>query len=141
MHFTEDQHVEICCYRATHGIILGPLDRVHFNGATVATNSATFNTESGHIYIGDDTIFGHEVHVITGVHLFIDGKLQAADVHPRFGYDIHIGSGCWICTRAVICGGVTIGDNCKIGAGAVVVDDIPAGSFACGVPARVKGKT
>ena len=34
-------------------------------------------------------------------------------------------------------GGVTIGEKCVIGAGSVVTRDIPAGSFAAGVPARV----
>ena len=36
-----------------------------------------------------------------------------------------------------MCPGVTIGDNCVIGAGAVVTRDIPANSFAAGVPCRV----
>ena len=38
---------------------------------------------------------------------------------------------------SLICGGVTIGDGCVIGAGSVVVKDIPAGCFAAGNPARV----
>jgi len=37
----------------------------------------------------------------------------------------------------VVCPGVTIGDNCVIGAGSVVVKDIPANSFAAGNPCRV----
>lgn len=36
-----------------------------------------------------------------------------------------------------VCPGVTIGDNCVIGAGSVVTRDIPEGSFAAGVPCRV----
>lgn len=37
----------------------------------------------------------------------------------------------------VVLPGVTIGDNCVIGAGSVVVRDIPAGSMAAGNPCRV----
>lgn len=36
-----------------------------------------------------------------------------------------------------VCPGVTIGDNCVIGAGSVVTKDIPQGCFAAGVPCRV----
>ena len=36
-----------------------------------------------------------------------------------------------------VCPGVTIGDNCVIGAGSVVTRDIPPNSFAAGVPCRV----
>ena len=36
-----------------------------------------------------------------------------------------------------ICGGVTIGDGCVIGAGSVVTKDIPADCLAAGVPCRV----
>ena len=36
-----------------------------------------------------------------------------------------------------MCPGVTIGDNCVIGAGSVVTRDIPPSSFAAGVPAKV----
>lgn len=37
----------------------------------------------------------------------------------------------------LFCPGVTIGDNCVIGAGSVITRDIPANSFAAGVPCRV----
>ena len=50
---------------------------------------------------------------------------------------VHIGEGCWFGASVTVCPGVTIGDNCVIGAGAVVTRDIPANSFAAGVPCRV----
>ena len=40
-------------------------------------------------------------------------------------------------SNVVICGGVTIGEGCVIGAGSVVTRDIPANSFAAGNPCRV----
>ena len=39
--------------------------------------------------------------------------------------------------NVVVCPGVTIGENCVIGAGSVVTRDIPANSFAAGNPCRV----
>ena len=47
------------------------------------------------------------------------------------------GNDCWFGAGVTVCPGVTIGDNCVIGAGSVVTKDIPSGSFAAGVPCRV----
>ena len=49
-----------------------------------------------------------------------------------------IGSDCWIGANATLLGGVTVGDLVVIAAGAVVTRDVPGGSVAAGVPARVK---
>jgi putative colanic acid biosynthesis acetyltransferase WcaB len=49
----------------------------------------------------------------------------------------HIGEGVDIGANAVIIGGVRIGDRAVIGAGAVVVKDVPPGAVAAGNPARV----
>ena len=43
----------------------------------------------------------------------------------------------WLGTRVIVLGGVTIGEGSVVGAGSVVVDDIPARSLAVGMPARV----
>jgi acetyltransferase-like isoleucine patch superfamily enzyme len=43
----------------------------------------------------------------------------------------------WIGDSAIICKGVTIGENSIVGAGAIVVDSVPANSVAAGNPARV----
>lgn len=48
-----------------------------------------------------------------------------------------IGNNCWICANVTILQGVTIGECCVIGAGAVVTEDIPPYSLAVGIPAKV----
>ncbi len=112
-------------------------------GKRCSTVNTLFNTNSGTITIGDDTIFGYNCMVITGQHRFYKGKrvhLQPDapfDEVPYEGNDIKIGSGCCICSGAIIIKGVTIGDNVIIGAGSVVTKDIPANCFAVGNPARV----
>ena len=50
---------------------------------------------------------------------------------------ITIGDGCWICSRAIILPGVSIGEGCIIGAGAVVTKDMPPYSVVAGNPAKV----
>ena len=45
--------------------------------------------------------------------------------------------GAWLGQNVVVCPGVTIGEGALVGAGAVVIDDIPDESVAIGVPAKV----
>ena len=62
------------------------------------------------------------------------GSNDKGDVNrvANIGDYVYIGSG------AKVIGNVIIGDNCKIGANAVVINDIPENSVAVGVPAKVK---
>lgn len=53
---------------------------------------------------------------------------------PTIGKNVFIGA------KATILGDVKIGDSAKIGAGAVVLLDVPANSTAVGVPARILSK-
>jgi acetyltransferase-like isoleucine patch superfamily enzyme len=51
--------------------------------------------------------------------------------------DVRIGDNCFIGARAIVLPGVTIGDNCIIAAASVVARDVPSGSLVAGNPARV----
>ena len=59
------------------------------------------------------------------------------DTGLEYGVPITIGSHVWIGGSTTVCPGVTIGDNVVIGAGSVVVHDIPDNCLAVGNPARV----
>jgi maltose O-acetyltransferase len=48
-----------------------------------------------------------------------------------------IGDGAWIGGGAIVCPGVSIGENTVVGAGSVVTRDLPAGVLAVGNPCRV----
>ena len=123
-------------------ILHGPPERLHF-GYPRPKNNTFFNTRSGHIYVGNGVVWGYHCQVLTGVHLFENGKLKEPKEEqvPTEGYDIHIGDGCWIASGAIIIGGVTIGENSIVAAGAVVTKDVPPGSIVAGVPARIIGRT
>ena len=58
----------------------------------------------------------------------------------RIGWEtakpIVVGDNVWLSSGAILCPGVTIGDDTVVGAGAVVTRDLPAGVVALGVPAR-----
>jgi acetyltransferase-like isoleucine patch superfamily enzyme len=57
--------------------------------------------------------------------------------HVEMVQPVRIGDHVWIGARAAVLKGVTIGDGAIVAAGAVVVDDVPAGALAAGVPARI----
>ena len=50
---------------------------------------------------------------------------------------VEVGNDVWIGERAMIMGGVTIGDGAVIGAGAIVTKDVPSYAIVVGVPARI----
>ena len=121
-------------------------------GARCGLANTLFNTASGLIIVGDNCAFGYNVMLLTGRHNFVDG-VRASLLNPQesewgggievpsSGRDIVIGSGCWIASGVIVSGGVTIGDNCIVAAGSMVVHSIPAGSIAAGMPAKVIGST
>ena len=103
-------------------------------------SSVYFNTQSGRIVVGFNTVFGEYVKVLTGKHMNIEeSKRFSQELHSvvKNGRDILIGSGCYIGSGAIIIGPVTIGDYSVIGAGSVVTKDVPALSFVAGNPAKV----
>jgi maltose O-acetyltransferase len=124
-------------------------------GKRVYLVNTLFNVESGSIFIGDNTIFGYNVMVLTGRHHFNQGERISIQLQkqfpakrfgagvevPRKGFDIHIGSGCWIASGAIISGGVTIGNNVIVASGAVVSKDVPDYAIVGGIPAKKIGDT
>lgn len=79
------------------------------------------------VTIGEGTIFGSNCHVYDHNHRFSDVETSIKAQGYTLG-ETHIGKHCWFGTNAVVLKGVTIGDNCVIGAGVVVSEDIPEGS-------------
>ncbi len=75
--------------------------------------------------VGDDCIIFH------GVTL---GGMRFEDIkrHPTIGNKVVIGTG------AKVLGAITIGDNSKVGANAVVTDSVPANVTVVGIPAKIK---
>ena len=99
--------------------------------------------DEGEVTIGDNCNFGPNVTIVTPVHPMVASERRAIRTAQGeeklmcYAKPVHIGKDCWFGASVTVCPGVTIGDNCVIGAGSVVTRDIPANSFAAGVPCRV----
>lgn len=99
--------------------------------------------DDAEVTIGDNCNFGPNITIVTPVHPMVaserNAMLDKDGNVKRFCYakPVHIGNNCWFGANVVVCPGVTIGDDCVIGAGSVVTRDIPPRSFAAGSPCRV----
>ncbi len=82
------------------------------------------------VIIGETTVIGDNVTLYQGVTLGGTGKEQGKR-HPTIGNNVMISSG------AKVLGSFKIGDNSKIGAGSVVLEEVPPNSTVVGVPGRV----
>lgn len=95
------------------------------------------------VTIGDRCNFGPNVTIVTPQHPLLPEERRALktkdgrEVRVCYAQPVAIGNDCWFGANVVVCPGVTIGDNCVIGAGSVVTKDIPANSIAVGNPCRV----
>jgi acetyltransferase-like isoleucine patch superfamily enzyme len=85
------------------------------------------------VYVGDYTLVASGTTILTHEHVYRDKN----DPFIPYTTDTKIGARCFIGVNALILPGVTIGDDCVIGAGAAVNKDIPSGCMAVGVPAKI----
>ena len=82
------------------------------------------------VVIGETSIVGNDVTLYQGVTLGGTGK-EHGKRHPTIEDDVVIGSG------AKVLGNITVGRNCRIGAGSVVLRSVPENSTVVGVPAHI----
>jgi len=77
------------------------------------------------------------IHIGTYSVVTFGAAILTHDYVNQLNRDVHIGNNCFIGAHAIILPGVTIGDSCIIAAASVVARDVPAGSLVAGNPARV----
>ncbi len=106
---------------------------VHF-GNNIYANFHLTLVDDTHIYVGDHTMFGPNVTVATAGHPILP-RLRRQGY--QYNAPVRIGENCWIGAGALILPGVTIGDNVVVGAGSVVTRDLPSNVVAVGAPCRV----
>lgn len=86
------------------------------------------------IKFGDNVLIGPNCGFYTAEHPL---DVATRNSGLEFAKPITVGNNVWFGGNVCVTSGVTIGDNCVIGAGSVVVKDIPANSIAVGNPCKV----
>jgi serine O-acetyltransferase len=109
---------------AVFGVDLHPLCKI---GWSVMLDHGTG------IVVGETAEIGDGCTLLHGVTLGGTGK-ELGDRHPKVGRNVLIGAG------TSLLGNIVVGDGCKIGAGSVVLRDIPPGATAVGAPAKIIGR-
>ena len=139
-----DQETRVAILRQLIGTIKG-----NFNilspfycdyGSRITIGNNFFANYDCKIIDGAEVIFGDDVRI--GPNCCFATANHALDPGMRRdGYMIYqpvtVGNNVWFGAGVLVCPGVSIGDDCVIGAGSVVTGDIPAGVFAAGNPCRV----
>ncbi|WP_449429964.1 CatB-related O-acetyltransferase [Pseudomonas putida] len=103
-------------------------------GSTLKVGAFTSIAEGVEIFLG-----GHHRSDWISCYPF-PAKIEEARAITDFGGtngDVIIGNDCWICSKAMILSGVTIGDGAVVAAGSVVVKDVPPYAVVGGNPARL----
>ena len=97
-------------------------------GATIG--EGLFIDHGSGVIIGETTIIGNNVTLYQGVTLGGTGKEQGKR-HPTLEDNVMVSAG------AKVIGSFTIGENSKIGAGSVVLEEVPPNCTVVGVPGRI----
>src|SRR5882724_104773 len=100
-----------------------------FVGCRTFANFGLISLDVATVTIGDDVQIGPNVQLLTALHPVAAGPRRAKWEAAK---PITIGHNVWLGGGVIVLPGVTIGDDTVVGAGAVVVRDLPAGVVAVG---------
>ncbi len=105
------------------------------DNVNISSNCQIFS--SGDLEIGEGTMIAAFCYLLNGGSY--NTSKDAAPFAQQSGMlskgPTRIGSNCWLAAHTTITDGVTIGSHCVVGAGSVVLQDLPAHTFCAGTPA------
>jgi maltose O-acetyltransferase len=121
------------------GAVLKPSFRCDY-GSNISIGEDSFINydcvflDCNRIIIGREVQIAPRVQIYTATHP-LDAETRLSKL--EFALPVVIKDGAWLGGGAIICPGVTIGENTVVGAGSVVTRDLPPGVLAVGNPCRV----
>ena len=110
--------------RLGHRVLLGPYTVIYGHGG---------------VEVGDDSLIAMHCCIVSSNHT-VPGRFSRIRSKPDVLLPVKIGHDVWLGAGVKVLGGISIGDGCVVGAGAVVTKDLPPYSIAIGVPAKVVGQ-
>lgn len=133
--FQADERVKIDAWDEYRGVKMHPHISI---GSDVSMNSDCYITCIASIIIGDGVMMGRNVFITDHLH----GNTESSALMPRERKlyskgGVKIGNHVLIGSNVCIMPGVTIGDDCIIGANAVVTHSMPERAVIGGIPAKV----
>jgi len=147
-----------------HILLQGPNIRVgdHFHAfgtrhapLSLAVNPYDGGAGDGEIIIGDYCVLSTGVRIRSAISVRIGDNCMLAEncyvtdadwhdlyhrIYPGKREPVRIGNNVWLADSVTVCKGVTIGDNCVVGAASVVTRDLPPNTIAAGNPAKAIGE-
>ncbi len=130
------------------GVKIGPNSVMEVAGSKIIIGENTsFHSSAtllGSVTIGSNCLFSPNVAILTNTHVAEDRRLireQDAEYILKHGappdFPVTIGDDVWVGLNAIILPGVTLGEGCIVGAGAVVSKNFEPYSVIGGVPAQL----
>jgi len=122
--------------RCGRGVILNAHGGSIALGSQVYLGPYTVVYGHGSVVIGDNALIAMHCCILSSNHT-VAPLGTPINSQPDVLLPTRLGADVWLGARVTVLGGVTIGDGCVVGAGSVVTKDLPPGSVAVGVPARI----
>ena len=135
---------------------IAPRGRVEFGRFVWLGHGTKIRCHEGAVEIGAKTVLGQECTISAFQHISIGCECIVADrvmlidfdhgvveverpirLQGIYKRDVRVGHNNWIGYGACFLRGVTVGDNCVVGANTVVTRDVPSNAVVAGAPARV----
>ena len=105
-------------------------------GNRTGISARAYIAGQGGVTIGDDVIMGPNVQIFSENHNFndLDKTIKSQGVTKT---EVTIGDNCWIGASAIILAGVTLGNGCVVAAGSIVNKSFPDNAIIAGAPAKL----
>ena len=138
---------ELFCEFGEGSFMQGPI-YIHYGTHTRIGHDSFFNfnttiQDDTFVTIGNNNNFGPGLYIGTPLHPMLASERSKKELPNGskrgfcYAKPVVIGDDCWFGANVTVCPGVTVGNGCVIGAGSVLIRDVPDNCFAAGVPARV----
>ena len=122
--------------------VLYEVPKVYFKkrlilGNRVHINDNVFINAVGNITVGDYSVLSHGVSLISTMNDVEMWRKKKNDEEIHINKPIIIGKNVWLCANVTVCCGVSIAKDSIVGAGSVVIEEVPPNCTVVGVPGRI----